>query len=175
MSRKELIKRTLVDIFSIAAPVAILFIAFNLVISVAKCESASMENTFMTGDAIVQNKAAYLIKKPERGDIICFKNDQTNGNTFVKRIIGMPGEVISFDNGNVYVNGEVLDEPYLSEGTATYSWILAFVVPEDKYFVLGDNRGISADSRYWENPYVAKGDIISEAIYAIKLPYLCNE
>ncbi len=153
-------KGLLFDIVSILVPVAVIVAFINLAISVARCESASMAPTINVGDVIVQNKLAYIIREPQRGDVVCFKSTETTGKIFVKRIVGMPGEHISFKDGYVYINGQKCLEEYLGEDMETNSE-KEFDVPDGCYFVLGDNRENSDDARYWNSPYLQKKDIIS--------------
>ncbi len=122
--------------------------------------SGSMEPTLMTGDTVLVNGLAYTFHDPERGDIISFKSKET-GKTFIKRIIGIAGDEISFHDGYVYINGSPMYEPYIPEEVET-NCVKVFAVPEDSYFVLGDNRELSYDSRYWLNPYVKRADIIGK-------------
>ena len=95
-----------------------------------------------------------------RGDIAAFFNDELEPILF-KRCIGLPGDTVEFDGtGDVYINGELYEEPYVSsfsdfEGT--------FTVPEDCYFFCGDNRGGSWDARYWDNPYINKENVKGKA------------
>ena len=125
--------------------------------------SSSMEPTIMTGDMTITNGMAYLRREPERGDIITFKNEETEGEYYTKRIIGMPGENISFMNGQVYINGIVCKEAYIDPDIET-NCDKEFSVPIGEYFVLGDNREVSADSRYWNDPYVAIDEIKGRTI-----------
>ncbi len=124
--------------------------------------SGSMEPTLMTGDTIIST-AFYNIK---RGDIICFKHD---GENLGKRVIGIGGDVITFsDDGVLIVNGERVEEPYLACPNSTFPFIeKQFEVPKGKYFVLGDNRLYSCDSRYWEDPYVDEKDITGEYLFTL--------
>ena len=128
----------------------------------------------MTGDRIFGFRLAYglnldffgheiskKIKDPERFDIVIFKYPDDESVDYLKRIIGLPGETVEIISGKVYINGELLDEPYLSEEpTGDFG---PYQVPEDSYFMLGDNRAVSKDSRYWHNTYVKKEKIIAKA------------
>ncbi len=109
----------------------------------------SMEPTIMDGDRVTVDREAYMDADPERGDIVLLKHDETQLIQNGKRIIGLPGETITFEGGAVYVDGVKLDEPYLAPGTRTESEIKEFRIPSGSYFVLGDNRQGSADSRLW--------------------------
>ena len=154
--------------------VVIVTLVNSVVLINAKIPSESMEKTIMTGDRIFGFRLAYglnldffgheiskKIKDPERFDIIIFKYPDDESVDYLKRIIGLPGETVEIISGKVYINGELLDEPYLSEEpTGDFG---PYQVPEDSYFMLGDNRAVSKDSRYWHNTYVKKDKIIAKA------------
>ena len=154
--------------------VVIVTLVNSVVLINAKIPSESMEKTIMTGDRIFGFRLAYglnldffgheiskKIKDPERFDIVIFKYPDDESVDYLKRIIGLPGETVEIIRGKVYINGELLDEPYLSEEpTGDFG---PYQVPEDSYFMLGDNRAVSKDSRYWHNTYVKKDKIIAKA------------
>ena len=104
----------------------------------------SMEPNFTEGDRVVVNKAVYWFGGPQRGDVIIFEEPTGSNEDFIKRIIGIPGDVIEIRNQIVYVNGISLDEPYIATPPA-YT-MPPTTVPENSYFVLGDNRNSSNDS-----------------------------
>ncbi len=139
----------------------------NYVIINALVPTGSMENTIMPEDQLFGNRLAYLFSEPARGDIIFFyfPDDPKHEEKFVKRIIGLPGEKVTITGGKVYINDstEPLDEPYLKEEWVYNVGPYEFEVPEGCYFVMGDNRNTSRDSRVWKNPYVPKEDIIGQA------------
>lgn len=140
----------------------------NFVIINASVPTGSMIHTIMKGDRLVGFRLAYIFSQPKRGDVIIFKYPDDPTQKFVKRVIGLPGDVVEIkrENGsvNVYVNGSLLSEPYLHE--AMYSnKDYTFIVPADSYFVMGDNRNDSKDSRYWVNTYVPKNYILAKAIF----------
>ena len=131
-----------------------------LVILRVEIPTNSMENTIMAGSRVVVLRPAYLFSDPKRGDIVVFKYPDDETQNYAKRIIGLPGETIEIRDGLVYVNGfeEPLEEDYLKETpNGSYG---PYEVPEDSYFMLGDNREVSEDSRFWENPYVRRDKII---------------
>jgi signal peptidase I len=134
--------------------------------------SGSMEPTLMPGDRVLVNKIPYYFGEPQRGDIVVFSNPNPQAvpdrgviggffhwlfeglgvqkpdyDDFIKRVVGLPGDTVTFKAGDVYVNGTKLDEPYLGDikTTAPQS---KYVVPAGKLFVMGDNRGNSLDSRF---------------------------
>lgn len=109
-------------------------------------KGASMEPSFYDHEYLVIDEISYRFKEPVRGDIIVFHYPVDPKQYFIKRIIGLPGETIQITNNHVFVNGEQLKEPYLDENLATRGEIVITLQP-DEYFVLGDNRGYSLDSR----------------------------
>ncbi|MEL7647170.1 MAG: signal peptidase I [Sedimentibacter sp.] len=124
--------------------------------------TGSMEDTIIPGDRLYVNEL-FDIKEAKRGDILVFKSEELDNKRLVKRLIGLPGETIEItSDGNVYVNGEKLNEPYAVdwEGDAK-----TFNVPENSYFFLGDNRPISYDARYWQNPYINESKIIGKVLF----------
>ncbi len=147
----------------VAVLVAVLLRAF--VVQTFFIPSGSMEPTLQIGDRILVNKLSYHLHGVDRGDIVVFSRPPTENcggpevNDLVKRVIGLPGDVISLSNGYVYIDGKRLDESWLpgSEqgvtvaGPTGNSSNLArpYRVPADNYFVMGDNRTDSCDSRYW--------------------------
>jgi signal peptidase I len=109
-----------------------------------------MEPTLKVGDKVLVNKLSYDFHPVHRGDVIVFKrpaNDYSPGiKDLIKRVIGLPGETIEGRGGSIYINGQKLNEPWLPRGTPT-SDFTPVVIPAGQYFVMGDNRGDSADSR----------------------------
>ena len=160
-------KTVLMEMFSyikiFSAAILIAFVLTRCVIVNAETPTSSMENTIMTGDRYFGLRISYLIEEPQRQDIIVFKFPDDESHVFVKRIIGIPGDIVEIKNDTVYVNGEQLEEPYLKE-PMSLGQNMVFEVPADSYFVMGDNRNISNDARYWNNTYVKKEQIIGKAI-----------
>nr|WP_294490991.1 signal peptidase I [uncultured Mediterraneibacter sp.] len=141
-----------------------LFISQVLIVN-AEIPSGSMENTIMTGDRILGNRLAYLASDPERFDIIIFRYPDDESQLFIKRVIGLPGETVEIHDGNIYINGseEPLDDVETKEPmTGSFG---PYTVPENCYFVMGDNRNNSKDSRYWEHTFVTKDEILGKAFF----------
>lgn len=140
-----------------------LIIAFVLkenVVASAVVPTGSMEETVMTGSRILINRLAYVAQEPERGDVVAFYYPDDPAQIFLKRIMGLPGDTIEGINGTVYVNGLPLTEDYTP--IKLEKDFERFTVPEDSYFMMGDNRNNSWDSRYWKNTYVDRSDIIGK-------------
>ncbi len=108
--------------------------------------NVSMQSTLYEGHRLFENKLIYRFSKPERGDIVV-----TNGPEYperlIKRVIGLPGETIDFADGHVLINGEPLEEDYTQGFSGARSLKMPLVVPDDAYFLMGDNREHSVDSR----------------------------
>jgi signal peptidase I len=120
-----------------------------------------------TNDRLLINKLAYDIKAPKRGDIALFDDQQGGEKTLIKRVVGIPGDELELRNGKLSVNGEPLQEPYVKNDPCKpgYPKTCSFgpvTVPEDHYFMMGDNRTRSTDSRFF-GP-VPEEDIIGEAL-----------
>ena len=148
-------KRFLLELMVVAI---VFLLVFRFVLIPGSVVSSSMEPTLMTGDWGFVNGLAYVFNEPKRGDIISFYSREKN-EIMTKRVIGLPGDTVSFYDGYVYINYGLVYEEYLGEDVETNSVITDFIVPEGCYFVLGDNREGSYDSRFWADPYVRKGDI----------------
>jgi signal peptidase I len=130
--------------------------------------AGSMLPTLQVNDRIIIDKTAYKDRTPQRGDIIVFTPNQrlrqeNFKDPFIKRIIGLPGEIVKIKNGNVYINGKVLKENYISE-PPEYDY-QSPVIPVNSYFVLGDNRNNSYDSHYWG--FVTHNLIVGKLIWTL--------
>jgi len=124
---------------------ALIFLGIRLVVQNFRIEGRSMEPTLHSGEYLLVNKMSYRwLGEPERGDIIVFEA-WGQDKDFVKRIVGTPGDEIEIRDGCVHVNGTCLDEPYLDQSTTDA--VGPIVLGPDEYYVLGDNRGNSSDSR----------------------------
>jgi signal peptidase I len=139
-------RRALLDIIETLVIAVVLFIGINTVSARIRVDSFSMEPTLQKGDFVIVNKLAYRFGSPQRGDIVIFRYPPNPEEQYVKRLIGLPGERVTITGGQVYINGEVLSEPYLDvETTRGGEW----EVPANSLFVLGDNRNNSSYSRIW--------------------------
>lgn len=151
-----LLKVIIVDLLIILA----IYLLLTYVFEFGYVNSGSMEPTIMTNDFYFATRVP--IKDPElitRGDIIVFDVGDASVDGYVKRVIGIENDVITFANGYVYVNGRKVDESqYLSEDVPTYGEG-EYTVPEDCFFVMGDNRPYSTDSRMWAEPYIKQSDV----------------
>ena len=152
-------------IFSIAIGVIIAVLINQFVLINARVPSASMENNIMTGDRLFGNRLAYINEDVKRGDIVIFKFPDDESQLFIKRVIGLPNETVTIIDGKVYIDDstEPLNEPYLAqEMVGTFG---PYEVPDNCYFMLGDNRNYSRDSRFWENTYVSRDKILGKALF----------
>lgn len=132
--------------------------------------SDSMVPTLKTNDRVIVNKLSYKLHNVHRGDIVVFKappGTDPGIKDLVKRVIGLPGETVEGKNGHVYINGRQLQENYLPKGITT-SDFPAVKVPPDHYWVMGDNRPASKDSRYFK--FIRKKDIVGRVFLRIWPP-----
>ena len=142
------------------------FVLNTFIIANSEVPSGSMENTIMTGDRVIGSRLSYRFEDPKRGDIAIFRFPDNEKIYYVKRIIGLPGETVDIVDGKVYINGsdEPLDEPYIREPMIPEA-PMHFEVPENSYFMMGDNRNYSMDARRWENTYVKREKIIAKVLF----------
>lgn len=133
-----------------------------------KVSGNSMVPTFRSGDYILTDKVSYRFGNPKSGDIIVLKNPRDETQDFIKRIIATPPDTIKIEDGSVYLNGELIFENYLPAGTQTRAGSFLIEGSEIKlgpnqYFVLGDNRGHSSDSREWGS--ITKEEIVGKVFF----------
>lgn len=153
----------------IVVAVAIAIVLKMFVFANAVVPTGSMLNTIQEGDRIIASRLAYINEDPQRYDIVIFKYPDDETQPYVKRVIGLPGETVQVVNGVVYVtktDGEViqLDDSFVTvdEPEGNFG---PYEVPEGCYFMMGDNRNNSWDSRYWDNKYVSEDKIIGKVMF----------
>jgi signal peptidase I len=150
---------------TIAIAVGVVLLVKGFVVNPYRIPSSSMEPTFhctgqsgclgSSNDRVLANRFIWHFSDPQRGDVVVFDAPEEaasacgQAGTYVKRIVGMPGETISTQEGQVFVDGERLDEPYLREGHRFTSDIEPTTLGDDEYWMMGDNRDMSCDSREW--------------------------
>jgi len=137
----------------------VLFLGINALSARVRVENVSMRPTLEPGEFLLVNRVAYKLGEPEIGDIVVFHAPGISDEDYIKRVIGLPGDVVRVADGIVYVNEQPLYEPYIAD-SPNYSG--SWTVPEDEYFVLGDNRNNSSDSHLWG--YVPADDIVGRAL-----------
>lgn len=167
MEKKQITKEDLIkEVFSytkiVLTALAISFTLNHYVVANALVPTGSMENTIEPNDRIFINRLAYTNSEPARGDIISFLYPDNESENYLKRIIALPGETIEGRDGEIYINGSLLEENYIKE--KSYTDFGPCTVPDDCYFVMGDNRKNSHDSRYWTNKFVSKDKIVGKAV-----------
>ncbi|OGN88806.1 MAG: signal peptidase I [Chloroflexi bacterium RBG_13_48_10] len=153
-------RRTILDTLETILLSLVLFFAINTVSERIRVESISMQPTLYPGDYVIVNKLAYRFSHaPVRGDVIVFRYPPNpDAIPYIKRIIGLPGDQIHIADGKIYVDGQLVLEPYL---TVTTNRGGDWTVPAGQLFVMGDNRNNSSDSRSWG--FVPLGNIIGRA------------
>ncbi len=149
--KPSLLRELLSWVEVMVAAVIISFFLTRVVLVNSVVPSSSMETLISPGDRLFGNRLAYKFSDPERFDVVIFKYPVDEEENYIKRIIGLPGETVRIENAKIYINdsAEPLKENYLPE-----EWVIAndgyeFEIPDDCYLMLGDNRNVSADARYW--------------------------
>lgn len=144
------------EILEVAILTLLLFVVVHLVVQNYRVDGPSMTPTLLNQEYILVDKVQYVFSTPQRGDVIVFAYPLDPSQDYVKRVIGVPGDTVKVDgDGTVTVDGTVISEPYINDPTflcpnelgdpGTRSWLIG----ANQYFVLGDNRGDSSDSRCW--------------------------
>lgn len=162
---KKFMRKILKGIKSIVLPFLVIFLLLNFVFINAYVPTGSMESTIAVGSRVFGVRFLHNYK---RGDIIVFKDPDGSGNHLIKRIIGMPGdkvEMIESPDGStkVAVNGAILEEPYLKDPMNPEKFEIQ--IPDDGYFVMGDNRNDSYDARYWTHKIIHEDEITGIAVF----------
>ena len=137
----------------------VLYLAISAVTDRVRVENISMQPTLYEGELLVVNKLAYQFGEPHRGDIIVFHHNTEPPEDYIKRVIGLPGDTVTIQSGQVTINGQVVNEPYIASLPAyDGSW----QVPQGMLFVLGDNRNRSSDSHVWG--FVPQEAVVGRAV-----------
>ena len=163
--RGKTVRESVSFILYLIVIVVLTFLMIRYVGQRTRVDGSSMENTLTNGDNLIVDKISYRFHEPERFDIIVFPYQYKEDTYFIKRIIGMPGETVQItDKGEILINGEELVESYGREvikdpGLASDPITLG----EDEYFVMGDNRNYSKDSRFPDVGNIRRADIIGKA------------
>ncbi len=158
--------RFFLDMLETVVLAAILFAGINMISARIRVDGYSMEPTLHDGEFVIVNKLAYRFGSPQRGDVIVFRYPRDPQQEYIKRVIGLPGDRIRIVNGHVYVNDQLIDEPYVASAPRYQS---EWSVPEDSVFVLGDNRNNSSDSHNW-GP-VPLNNVIGRALFVYWPPH----
>ncbi len=163
---KSKLQETIEFCIPIVIAVVLALILRTFVFANAVVPTGSMLNTIQEGDRIIASRLAYKNDDPQRYDIILFKYPDDESQIYVKRVIGLPGETVQIVGGVVYVTKTDGKTIQLADSFVTacvpYGDFGPYVVPKDSYFMLGDNRNDSKDSRYWTNTYVKRDKIIGK-------------
>jgi signal peptidase I len=147
------------DLVETMVLVAIAFLVVNALIGRFRIEQVSMQPNLHEGEYVIVDKVSYAFRQPERGEIIVLKNPHPGQPDLIKRVIGLPGETIEVRGGQVSINGQPLTEPYIAQPMGREQPMTTLQAGE--YFVMGDNRGNSSDSReFGARP---SGDIVGRA------------
>ena len=149
------------EIIETLALTLVIFVVIHFTVQNYMVDGQSMQPGLTNNQYVLVNKLAYLFHAPERGDVIVFHWPIDTNKDLIKRVIGVPGDVIVIDSKTVRVNGVLLNEPYIMApvNPAGNKW----VVPPNEYFAMGDNRLVSDDSRDWG--FVPKSYIVGKAVF----------
>lgn len=191
--KTSIFKEIMSWIFTLVFAVVFAYLITRFVIVNAVIPSASMETTIMTGDRIIANRLEYDFSKPERYDIAVFKYPDSPDTLYIKRVIGMPGDKVEIKDNEIYINDstEPLEDSFVNgdmvtddavynvpakgdsledymdfiENTDLYDSDGDGLFDKDCYFMMGDNRNRSADSRYWDNKFVPESLMQGKAVF----------
>lgn len=144
----------------IIASLVLAFIVSSFVMNVNRVVGISMEPTFRENDWVLVNRLAYIHDSPRVNDIIIFHKKSVTADIIIKRIVAVSGDEVEIKKGLLYINGLLFEDDFYMKTSDEYKEKI--VIEEDCYFVLGDNRNHSHDSRYWSDPFVRKNEIIGK-------------
>ncbi len=149
----------------IALALVLAFVLRNFIIFSIKVPTPSMLPTIGLGDQLLVNRLLYRLKTPKPGDIVVFKYPDNPKELYVKRLIGVGGDEVEIKKGRLILNGQPMEEGYLYE--EMQGSFGPYTIPQGSYFMLGDNRNNSKDSRFWVNKYVTDELIIGKAFFRL--------
>ena len=165
---KNMVKEVLSMALYIAVVLCITFLVVRYVGQRTQVDGHSMENTLFDGDNLIVDKISYRFTDPKRFDIIVFPYHYKEDTYYIKRIIGLPGETVQIRDGEIYIDGAILEEDYGKETMLTSGRAADQIqLGEDEYFVLGDNRNHSEDSRFDDVGNIERSEIIGRAFIRI--------
>lgn len=157
--------RFIKELVDISVFLVAVFTLLQLALPRSEVHGKSMEPTFVEGQRLIISRVNYMIGDPQRGDIVVFNSPEADKDdpSLIKRVIGLPGETVEIKDREVYINGVKLDEPYIKEPCTRYCRDRQWVLASDEYFVMGDNRNVSNDSRAFGA--IKHSAIIGEALF----------
>ena len=165
---KNMVKEVLSMALYIAVVLCITFLVVRYVGQRTQVDGHTMENTLFDGDNLIVDKISYRFTDPKRFDIIVFPYHYKEDTYYIKRIIGLPGETVQIRDGEIYIDGAILEEDYGKETMLTSGRAADQIqLGEDEYFVLGDNRNHSEDSRFDDVGNIERSEIIGRAFIRI--------
>lgn len=169
-SKRPKVMKLLIEVFIWAAQIAaVIFLAYFIVyycVEKSDVLGNSMENTLSANEPIIINKFSYRVSNPKRFDVVVFKQGGTEHSFYnIKRIIGLPGETILIKEGDIYINNEIVEDIVIVDEMVNYGLASEEIALEDnEYFVLGDNRNNSEDSRFASVGNITRDEIIGKAV-----------
>lgn len=149
----------------IALALIVAFCVSTLIFGLDHVVGESMNPTLKQDDWVTIDKRIYQKKAPKVGDIVVFKNTNVSDQLMIKRIAGIPGNTIKIENQMIYIDGKEISK--VSDKMALSKRKFPMIIPEDCYFVLGDNTDNSIDSRYWAEPFITRSNIYGKVGWKI--------
>ena len=159
-TKKKKTKSMIWEVVQTLLMAAALYFVIDFCIARVRVENISMETSFTEGELLMVNKLNYKFSEPERGDVVIFEAPTAPGKDYIKRMIGLPGDTVTVNEGLLYINNELIEEDWVHEPMLYQG---EWTVPEDQYFVLGDNRNHSSDSHSWG--FVPRENLIGNAFF----------